>query len=454
MSVAASTARALAGWEAGGAEPLPERLTGALERALLDGRIAPETRLPSERELAAALGVSRSTVSHAYGLLRAGGWLTTRHGAGSVARLPQEFRHGLAPTDGAHPDGAIDLRRASPAAPMGVYRDAMRRAVDAITPELAQSFSTQGLPALRRRIAERHSARGVPTTPEQILVTSGAMPGLWVILAALLRRAPSLLVEAPTYPGALEAARQRRARLVPWPVVDGWDVGAFERLARGHGVAAAYVVPDFHNPTGRLGTPAMREELRDAAQRLGVRLVVDETMAEIDLREDPEPIAPLAGPGILTLGSLSKTVWDGLRVGWIRGEAEVVGTLAAHPLAAQVASPPLEQAIAAEMLPALDEVLDARRRALRARRDRLVAALGATDGIRVDRPPAGGLSVWATLERASSARLAIAAVERGVLLHPGGRFSPTGGLDANVRLPYSLPVPLLDAALDRLRDLL
>ena len=239
MATATSTARALADWRTADGGMLPDRLATALERAMLEGRISHGTRIPSERELAAALDVSRATVAAAYGLLRSGGWLATRRGAGSVARIPDGLRHGLIPSDAALAGNGIDLRRAAPAAPIGAYRDAMAAAVEAITPELTTSTATQSLRRLRGAVADRLTGRGLPTRPEEVLVTSGSVPALWLVLAALVRRAPSVLVEAPTYPLAVEAIRQRSGRLAGWPVLDGWDVADFERLAREHAVIGA-----------------------------------------------------------------------------------------------------------------------------------------------------------------------------------------------------------------------
>jgi len=454
MAAPTVTARALAGWEAGEG-PLPDRLAGALQRALLEGRVALEARIPSERELAAALGVSRATVGTAYAALRADGWLHTRRGAGSVARLPAALRDGMAPSDAADASGAIDLRKAAPAAPAAAFAAAVPRAVAAVTEHLTAAAPAQGLAELRAGIAARHAARGVPTGPEQILVTGGALPGLWLVLAALLPAAPAVIVESPTYPGALQALRQRRARLAALPVGEGWDIAQLDAITAERSAAAAYLVPDFHNPTGRLMGDADRAALLGVAERRGLLLVVDETMADLDLREaGARRPSPLAGERVITLGSLSKAVWDGLQVGWIRASAATVRRLAAHPLATQLATPPLEQAIAAELLGGLDGLLEVRRRTLRERRDHLLAALSRLDGIAVPCPPAGGLSAWAALEQVSSARLAVAAASRGVLVDPGGRFAPLGGLDGSLRIPYSLPEPQLDAALERLAPLL
>jgi DNA-binding transcriptional MocR family regulator len=455
MSAAATTVRTLAGWREIDEPGLQERLAAAIERALLDGRIALEARVPSERDLATELGVSRATVAGAYASLRAGGWIVTRRGSGSVARIPARLRHGLAPSDVAAAGGAIDLRKAAPAAPIDAYRAAVGRALETITPQLTTSTAPEDLHELRALIAERHARRGVPTRPEQILLTCGAVPGLWLVLAALFPRVPSVLVETPTYPQALAALRQRRAQVFGWPMLDGWDVAEFEALARQHRASAAYLVPDFHNPTGQLMPAELRPGLAAAAARADVLLIADETMVDLDQRAGaPGPGPALAGANVVALGSLSKTVWDGLRVGWIRAEERLIAKLAAHPLAAQVAAAPFEQAVAAAILPGLDEVTEARRHALRARRDHLLGRVRELPGIAVERPPAGGLSAWCTLERASSARLSVAAAERGVLVDPGGRFAAAGGLDGYLRIPYSLPEEQLDVALERLAPLL
>src|SRR5215210_1081518 len=154
MTTPTAIARALDGWERARGGPLPERLATALQRGLLEGRIALEARIPSERELAGALGTSRATVASAYAALRADGWLATRRGAGSVARLPRELREGMAPRDARTPAGAIDLRRAAPAAPVAAFHAAVADALAAITPQLTSADATQGLPELRARIAE------------------------------------------------------------------------------------------------------------------------------------------------------------------------------------------------------------------------------------------------------------------------------------------------------------
>ena len=422
VTTPAAIARALSGWETGRDGPLPDRLAAALQRGLLEGRIPLEARIPSERELARALRTSRATVSTAYAELRADGWLTTRRGAGSVARLPRELREGMAPRDARTPAGAIDLRRAAPAAPVGAFHAAVAEATTAITPQLTSAGWTQGLPELRAGIADRHTRRGVPTAPEEVLVTGGALPGLWLVLAGLLGGAPRVLVETPTYPSALDALRERRARVWGWPVVDGWDPAQFEQLVRQHGIGAAYLMADFHNPTGRLMDAGTRAELLAVAERHGVTLIVDETMAELDLRPGaPEPPPPLAGPHVITLGSLSKAVWDGLQVGWIRAGRRCDRAAGAAPARGAARH-------------AAARAGDRRRAAARARRARPRAA--GDPRCPVYAPPRGARAARGHPRRAPSGRWPdVVGDARACLLGAAGRRGRRGGRPDRPRRP-------------------
>lgn len=459
MTSAATTVGALGEWRSRPGASLPERLAEALETALLDGRIGFVAPLPSERALAGTLGVSRATVTSAYGLLRAGGWLATRQGARPAPVIPATLDEGLSPRDGLPAGGdVIDLTVAGPAGPAGAYLAALAAAGGRIGPHVATTgLSGPGLPELRARLAERHARAGLPTAPEEILLTTGAIGALQLALAALLPVRAAGLAELPTYPRAIDALRDRGRPVVGWPISDDWDVERFTALVGARGVRVAYVIGDFHNPTGRLMPARVRAELAAAAERLDVQLVVDETMRELDLREGvPRPEPPLAtfAPSAVTLGSLSKVLWGGLRIGWVRAPRATIERLERHPLAPALAASPLEQLVALELLDDLDALVERRRATLRRRCEHLLDALRPIGGLEVARP-AGGLSTWLTLPPGvSSLRVAAGAARLGVRLTPGGRFSPDAPLDRHLRIPFALPEPLLDRALERIRPLL
>jgi DNA-binding transcriptional MocR family regulator len=214
----------------------------------------------------------------------------------------------------------------------------------------------------------------------------------------------------------------------------------------------AYLIPDFHNPTGRCMAAEQRRELVELAQRTRTPLVIDETVAELSLDGDaPAPVAVHDPTGVvITIGSTSKTFWGGLRIGWLRAPAAIVRRVAASRTSVDIASPVLEQLVATELMRRADEVLGWRRRLFRAQRDHLLGLVRSRlPGWRVD-PPPGGLSLWMDLGAPVSSALTVAAERHGVRLAAGPRFGLDGAFEQYLRLPYTLPAADLDGAIARL----
>ncbi|WP_433323318.1 PLP-dependent aminotransferase family protein [Spirillospora sp. CA-294931] len=445
MSGAGAFAARLGAWR-GGEPPLGRALAGAVRDAVVDGRISVGAVLPSERALAGALGVSRGTVVAALALLRAEGWIHTRHGSGSVVRLPPHLTERTTPWSLDHGGAGLDLTRAVTAAPHEPYLRALRRAVERCATLLVDSGEADaGLPALRETIAARYTAGGLPTRPEQILVTSGARGALILLLDQLHDRRRPVVVENPTFPGALDLLRRRRARLATVPVTArGWDA---DRLAEVTGAGLAYLMPDFHNPTGALMPAAVRAR----AARLAETVIVDETMRDLDLRTPQRPIPYLPGSRVVSVGSASKLLWGGLRVGWIRAGAALVAELLRNPLQPQLSPPPLEQLVTADLLGDVEAVTAGRRAQLRAQRDHLAALLSGSDAWSFTVPP-GGLAIWLRLHHATSADLVTRARARGLALTPGPVFSADRTLTRYLRVPFTATPDLLTRAVGLLRD--
>ncbi|MBD3782774.1 MAG: PLP-dependent aminotransferase family protein, partial [Micrococcales bacterium] len=250
---AARTARLVG--DVSGVRPAYRALADALRLAIADGRVPVGARLPSERDLTRPLGVSRTTVTRAYDVLRESGYLVSRQGSGSVASLPSGARRrgtgGLYPADVA--EGVIDLTCAATRAPAGVV-EAYERAVERLPAYLCGAgYLTYGVPELREAVAQRYRDRGLPTSADDVLVTSGAVAGLGVVARALLRPGDRVVVEDPSYPNTLDALRAAGARLHGLPVdPTGWDLEEAVRLVGATGARAAALIPDFHNPTGVL----------------------------------------------------------------------------------------------------------------------------------------------------------------------------------------------------------
>ncbi|MEU1182963.1 hypothetical protein ABZ464_36055 [Streptomyces sp. NPDC005820] len=200
----------------------------------------------------------------------------------------------------------------------------------------------------------------------------------------------------------------------------------------------------------------MTAAARAETARLPLTVIADETMRDLDLRTPPGGEPPLAGPGVIQIGSASKTVWSGLRVGWIRARADLVRELRANPLQAQLSPPPLEQLIACELLgDGLAAVLTDRRSRLRAQRDHLAAHLDVLlDGTAGTYDlPDGGLTIRLHLGTATrAADLTARAARHGLALTPGPHFAADRTtLAHHLRLPFTAGPEALTRAVGLLR---
>jgi DNA-binding transcriptional MocR family regulator len=421
------------------------------------GQLPVGTRLPAERDLAAALTTSRVTIASAYRVLREEGWARTRHGAGTVTDSP-----GTTAGTGWYPhadDGRIDLGHAAPeAAPQlaGAYATALAQ-LPALTG--GHGYFHNGLPELRAAIAERFTARGLPTDPDQVVVTSGVGDAASLVAEALLEPGDRVLVAHPTYPGALRMLEGAGGRLVPVAVDAARPDGLVEAAhlaARQSAPRLAYLEPDFANPTGARLSATGRRRLAATLWQQGVLTVVDEVSAELHLDGDPLPPYGAGVPDVatVTVGGLSKAVWGGLRIGWLRTDAALADRLGAALVRRQLSVGALDQLTATVLVRDLDPVLDDRRRQLRERRDVLLAELAARLPDWQVHPPTGGLSLWCTLPPGlSSTALAAAAPAHGLLLAEGRAFGTGHAFDDHLRLPFTRPAADLRTAVEVLAAL-
>jgi DNA-binding transcriptional MocR family regulator len=449
-SVAASSLAALLG----ASSRRPAGLADGLRTLVVDGRLAVRTRMPSERALAAELRVSRGSVSRAYDRLRDEGYLASRRGAGSWLTLPGAAEQGpLPPPFGALDAGRVlDLTVAALPAPAPLLGEAADRAARALRRHVhAHGYSALGLPELRAAVAARFEARGLPTQADEVLVTSGAQHALHLVLSLLTAPGDRVLVDAPAYPRTLSALRTARVRGVGVPLTAmGWDTDAWRSALAGAAPRVALTVPDFHNPTGLTMSSAARTALGDACARTGTVLVADETCTELRL-DGPAVPAPLAAHApAITIGTMSKAAWGGLRVGWLRAAPAITAELAARRADVDMASPVLDQLLAVELLDRWDEVLASRRALVRPRRDALLRALAEHAPEWHARRPTGGLSAWVRLPAPIATRLATLAAAEGVHITPGPSFSLDGTFEQHVRLPFTLAPEDLEDAVGRL----
>ncbi|MEU9499036.1 PLP-dependent aminotransferase family protein [Streptomyces sp. NPDC048196] len=441
-----------------GTRPAYRHLAQAVGTLILDGRLALHTKLPAERELAVALGTSRSTITAVYDLLRESGYAHSRQGSGTWTDLPEgRTPRGVSRLIGPQ-DTAIDLARAAPGLPERTLVDALTR----VAPQLAEHAPTPGyhpygLPDLRAAVAERFTRRGLPTLPEQILVTSGAQHALTLVIGLLCRPGDRVMVENPSYPNALDALRRAQLRTVSVPVTDeGWDIEIVESTLRQVVPQLAYLIPDFHNPTGLLMPEQERVRTLRAAGRSGTWLVVDETLSDLALDVPaPPPFAAHAAAGgtgqVITIGSMSKTHWGGLRIGWLRAPARLVTELAGQRVATDMGGSVVDQLLALTLLAQAEDLLPPRLDQLRRQRAALAAALAEHLPQWTWWLPPGGLSLWVDLGEPVASALAERALEHGVRIESGAYFATDPGIfEQRLRIPYTMPEDTLREAVRRM----
>ena len=429
-------------------------LAASLRLLIGDGRILLGTRLPSERELTEALGVSRTTVTRAYADLRDSGYAEARRGSGTFTTVPGGRRraldNALLPYSG--DENAIDLNCAAASAPPGVAAGFVAAAEELPAHLGGHGYFPAGLPLLQAAIAATYDARGLPTRPEQIMVTPGALTATAIVAQALTGAGDRVVVETPSYPNATQAIRLSGARIVASPVdLDGWDLAGVGATLRQTRPRLAYLIPDFHNPTGHLMTDAQREEYAEHLHATRTVAVVDEAHQQLALegQEMPRPFATYS-PGTISIGSASKSFWGGLRLGWIRASDEQISALTRARVGFDLGAPVLEQLVLTKLLADRESILAEQRARMREQRDRLAAAVTAHLPEWRFRLPAGGLALWCELPRSGATSVVAEAERRGLILAPGPVFAAEGGLDRFVRIPWTLPGDRLEEAVVRL----
>ncbi|MFE2764574.1 SCO1417 family PLP biosynthesis transcription factor [Streptomyces halstedii] len=443
--------------------PAYRALADGVRLLVLEGRVPVAARLPAERELALALALSRTTVAAAYEALRTEGFLESRRGAGSWTAVPAGNplpARGLEPLPPESLGSMIDLGCASLPAPEPWLTRAVRGALEELPPYAhTHGDYPAGLPALRQTIADRYTGSGVPTMPEQIMVTTGAMGAIDAICHLFAGRGERIAVESPSYANILQLMKEAGARLVPVAMEEGlggWDMNRWRQVLRDAAPRLAYVVADFHNPTGALADDRQRRALVKAARSAGTVLIADETMSELrlDAVDMPRRVCAFdpAGSTVLTVGSASKAFWAGMRIGWVRAAPDVIRSLVAARAYADMGTPVLEQ-LAVNWLMRTggwEEAVALRRGQARENRDALVRA------VRKELPewefevPHGGLTLWVRTGGLSGSRLAVAGERVGVRVPSGPRFGVDGAFEGYVRLPFTVGGPVADEAAVRL----
>ena len=386
-----------------GTGPLYRQLAAALGDLARSGELRHGDLLPPERSLAKVLAVSRGTVVAAYELLRETGNIERRQGSGTriVGHGPGIDRRQIVPAKGdplfEHVPTAIDLLKAIPDIAPRVLAVADRFDLH---PHLGSLGAVEpcGLPALRSLLAERYTRQGLPTSTEQIIVTTGAQQAISLTLALLVGPDDVVLTEYTTWPGLADTVRRLGGRVHGIRMDEhGIDVGALAAAIDRLRPALIALNPHHHNPTGSRLSNERRRTVAALAADYAIPLIEDRVAATLAFDGVvPEPLVVLR-PDVnaFVIDSVSKTAWAGLRVGWVRADQQAIHELRSMKTLNDMTTAIPSQLIALSVLDELDDIIADRVEQLRRRSAVLVSELA-------DRLPdwelpviRGGLSLWA-----------------------------------------------------------
>lgn len=447
---------------------LYERLADDLAGAIRGGALRPGDRMPSVRGLATQRKVAVATVLQAYVRLEDDGLIEVRPRSGhfvkSRAALPVQEprapRRNTSPATVSVTPGVralLESMRDPQVVPLGAAQVSpallpirqLNRRLAAIARELQDvggSYGdTSGVPTLRRQLARRSVDWGLSLHESEVVVTVGAMEGLHLALRAVARPGDAVAVESPTYFGVLQAVEQLGLKAIEIPAHPrtGLDLDALEDALRQGQVKAVLAAPNVSNPTGAVMPDEAKERLVKRCARFDVPLIEDDVYGDLAWEGRPRAAASWDRDGnVLLIGSVSKTLAPGYRIGWIVG-GRYQERIERLKYALTVSTPPLLQMAVAEFLASggYDRHLRRLRRQLQAQVERTRAAVahGFPAGTRVS-APAGGFVLWVELPPGVDAyALQAQALGHGISIAPGPIFSPRERYTNHVRVSCGFP---------------
>jgi len=450
---AAQVGTLLAGWADASHGTLAQQLARALRGAVLAGVLTDGERLPAERSLAAALSVSRSTVTAALDELRADGTVESRQGSGTVVR--SVFARTVVGTriaDHFSSAPGIDLAAGNP--PDASHLPPITVDVaDLLARGGGPGVQPLGLPALRAALADRHGEHGRLTDPGQVHVTAGAHQAVSLAVRALARPGAPVAVEAVSYPGIFDIIDGIGAHAVPVRSDHAGLVPSdLDRVLTEHTPPVLYLQTGPHNPTGLVPSPGRLLALAEVLDRHDTTVIEDCALAELAFagRVRPELADLCRRAVVISVGSFSKVAWGGLRVGWLRAPAPFVDRTMYLRLGDDLGTSVPAQLLALQLVPHLDDLAATRRVTLAATVTRAV------DLVRADLPdwrltePGGGSVLWAELPIADTGAYVLLAGRHGVHVAPGSIATPTRTSNPHIRICVDRPWAMVEEGIQRL----
>ncbi|TMD68613.1 MAG: PLP-dependent aminotransferase family protein [Chloroflexi bacterium] len=457
--------------------PLYQQISDKIREAILSGQLGEGTRLPTERALASALNVNRTTVMNAYNQLASDGLVEGHVGRGTLVKRSQfnylddnydangpSWLFGLPTTE--REILGPDARMLSELASVGddiISLAAGTPAIDLLPAEMLTSIFAEGLVSsrqsalgycpvegllsLRRGIAARMRNRGVAVDAQHILILSGSTQGIGLVGRFLLNPGDEVVVEVPTYLGAIQTFRALGARVIGVPTdSDGMRVDLLETILARHRPRLIYTLPTFQNPTGVVMSPERRRRLLLLARRYQTPILEDDPYSEVYFEgKQPQPLKSLdTHSQVIYLSTFSKIIAPGLRVAWLAAPEPMIERLTLHKQIFDLNTNALGQWAVSEILQRdslIDNHLLKLRQHYQSKRDIMLQAIRThlRDAVRVN-TPGGGFHLWCRLQGDVRARALLReATREHVAFVIGEPFHVDGGGQQHFRLGFAFP---------------
>lgn len=439
--------------------PLYEQIEQNLRQGILSGSLAPETRLPASRQLARDLGVNRITVENAFAALEADGLVYSRVGSGTyilppppLPQIPQKSAEAVWPLwQQTLPERSLGARavveqmrltagRADHISFAGGISDShlfpaedFRKVLQAVMRrdgiDALDYGDRRGYAPLRETITHILASQGLQTSPENVLITAGSQQALALVSQLLLEPGDTILVESPTYSGALDLFRALNFRIISVPVdSQGMRVDLLEKQLQQHHPKLVYTIPNFHNPTGTCLSGTRRHELIILADRYNVPILEDDFVGDLRYEGRAQPALKALDPGgrVIHVSTFSKMLMPGLRVGFLVADGPIYDGLVKFKRVNDLATSSLIQRALHDYVTVGRYQAHLRRSSqiFRKRRDAMLAALQRFLPGRLQfETPQGGLFLWMKLPDGFSAgELLPIAIRQGIDFMPGSGF--------------------------------
>ncbi|MGG1660637.1 PLP-dependent aminotransferase family protein [Brevibacillus sp. NRS-1366] len=448
--------------------PVYLQIVSYIKEKIAAGDWPVKSKLPTQRALALAFQVNRSTVVTALEELKAEGLIESTIGSGTiVSNNTWSLLTTNPPPDwmgyvqsGMHlpnmptiqminryePDPSYTRLGTGELSPKLIPTKQMEEVLIGLRKKMTMLGYSEpkGLLPLRQAISRHLRSRGVEAAPGSILVVSGALQALQLISLGILHRGSAILLEQQSYLYSMPLFQSSGMQLVGVSMDrEGIVPEVLSRQKQGHNGALLYTIPAYHNPTGILMTERRRQQVMAVCERERLPVLEDDVYGELWLDEPgPMPLKSRDQNGlVLYMGSLSKTLCPGLRIGWIVGPEPVIERLADVKMQTDYGSSALSQWVAAEWLSSgmYQQHLAQIRIALRDRRERTCQALSRCFGELADWSiPEGGFYIWLRLRQAVSMRTLFSkALAEGILLNPGYIYDQTDSNHLRVSYAYA-----------------